>query len=54
MIIILFALLGAAYGGFKAKKNGGNRWDIAQYAASFAIACAVLGLFVTVILGRSV
>ncbi|MDF1728782.1 MAG: apolipoprotein acyltransferase [Sulfitobacter sp.] len=52
MIYILFALVGAVAGAFRARKQGGNRKDMAQYAAGFAIAFGLLGLIVTIILDR--
>jgi hypothetical protein len=52
MITLAFALVGALIGGFTARKRGGNRLDIAQYAAGYAMAFAVVGLFVSVFLMR--
>lgn len=52
MITLVFALIGALIGGITAKKRGGNRLDIAQYAAGYGMAFAVIGLFVTVFLMR--
>lgn len=48
MIVILGALLGAAIGAVTAKRRKGNWADIAQYAAVYAIAFALLGLLVTI------
>lgn len=50
MILFFSSLFGAVLGGFTAKRRGGNRLDIAQYAAGFAIAFAILGLFATLAL----
>lgn len=47
MILFLSAAFGAALGAVTAKRRGGNGLDIAQYAAGFAIAFAILGLFAT-------
>ena len=47
MILFISATLGALFGALTAKKRGGNVLDMAQYAAGFAIAFAILGLFVT-------
>ena len=44
MIVIFGAVAGAAWGGYFAKKRGGNKLDIAQYAASSAIAFGLLAL----------
>lgn len=52
MLIFLAALGGALWGGFLAQRRKGSRLDIAQYAAAFAIAFAILGLFATVLLDK--
>jgi hypothetical protein len=52
MIILAFAVLGALIGGFAARSRGGKKLDIAQYAASYALAFAIIGLFITVFLTR--
>ena len=52
MIILGAALLGAIIGGLQARKRKGNGLDVAQYAAGYAIAFALLGLIVTVIIHR--
>ncbi|MEM1130776.1 MAG: apolipoprotein acyltransferase [Pseudomonadota bacterium] len=54
MIILAAAILGALYGGFLAKRRKGSRADIAQYAAGFAIAFALAGLFLSVLVSRMV
>ncbi|MCR9151722.1 MAG: hypothetical protein NXH83_16255 [Rhodobacteraceae bacterium] len=54
MIIIACTLLGALWGGLMARRRKGNRLDIAQYAGSFAIIGAIVGLFATVILDRMI
>ncbi|MCG6904695.1 MAG: hypothetical protein LJE68_18640 [Rhodobacter sp.] len=53
MIVLASALIGAIWGGYRAKRNGGNRLDMAQYAAGFAIAFALLGLVVTIVISRT-
>ena len=53
MIVLAGLALGALMGGNLARKRGGNRLDIAQYAAGFAIAFALLGLFVTIFIDRA-
>lgn len=50
MIVIMSAVAGGLWGGFLAKRRGGTRLDIAQYAGSFGIAFAIIGLFATVFL----
>ncbi|MEO9824390.1 MAG: apolipoprotein acyltransferase [Paracoccaceae bacterium] len=47
MVLFFSAVFGAVLGGITAKRRGGNRLDIAQYAAGFAIAFAILGMFAT-------
>lgn len=53
MIVIVAALLGAAIGGMTARKRGGNKLDIAQYAAGYALAFVIVGLIATVVIDRS-
>lgn len=52
MIVILGALAGALWGGYLARSRGGKAADIAQYAAGYAIALSLAGLFVTIFLER--
>ena len=54
MIIIPSALFGALLGALTARRRGGNRLDMAQYAGVFALIFAVLGLIVTIALDRTV
>jgi hypothetical protein len=53
MIVLGGALIGGALGAFTAKKRGGSALDIAQYAASSAIACGLLGLIATIVIHRA-
>ncbi|WP_299374435.1 apolipoprotein acyltransferase [uncultured Tateyamaria sp.] len=53
MIVLVAALTGALIGGYTARKRGGNRLDMAQYAAGYALAFVVVGLIATVLLDRS-
>ena len=53
MIVLAGLVLGAALGGYTARKRGGNKLDIAQYAAGFGIAFMLVGLFVTIFIERS-
>lgn len=53
MIIIGAMLLGALVGGLTAKRRGGNRLDIAQYAVGYAIAFTLVGLLATIIIDRN-
>ncbi|SIS72772.1 hypothetical protein [Paracoccus saliphilus] len=52
MIVIAAIVIGALLGWRRALALGGNRRDRAQYAAAFALAFAVIGLFATVIIDR--
>ena len=52
MIVILLAVIGAVIGGLTARKLNGNRKDIAQYAAGFAMAFIIVGMILTVVLDR--
>jgi hypothetical protein len=51
-LVLGSALLGAAIGGMTAHRRGGRPADIAQYAAAFGIAFALLGLIATIALSR--
>lgn len=52
MIIIAGVIVGAAWGAWLAKSRQGTTADMAQYAAGFAIAFGIAGLFVTIFLER--
>ncbi|MGI1663213.1 hypothetical protein ACRDNQ_13310 [Palleronia sp. KMU-117] len=52
MIVLAGFLGGALYGALLARKREGTRLDMAQYAAGFAIAFGLLGLFLTIFLER--
>ncbi|MEP2530648.1 hypothetical protein [Shimia sp.] len=52
MFVIIGIILGAIIGGSLAKKRGGKRLDILQYAATYAIGFAILGLFITIFAHR--
>ena len=54
MIVVISTLFGIVLGGYRAKKSGGNRKDMAQYAAGFGIAFALIGMVIAVILDRTV
>ncbi|WP_158964294.1 apolipoprotein acyltransferase [Chachezhania sediminis] len=53
MIIIGAAVIGALLGGAQAARRKGSRWDIAHYAAGYAIAFALVGMIATVVISRS-
>jgi hypothetical protein len=52
MITLAFAIFGALLGALIARRNGGVRLDLVQYSAGFAIALALVGLFVTIFIFR--
>ena len=52
MLTIIAAVLGALRGIVRARKLGGNRLDMIQYAIAHAIAFGLLGAFVGISLGR--
>lgn len=52
MIVILFALAGIVLGILAARKRGGNRKDMAQYAAGYGMALLICGMVLTVIIDR--
>lgn len=52
MIVLAAIIGGAILGALLARKRGGNRLDMLQYATGFAIAFALLGLFASIILAR--
>lgn len=52
MIVIVAAIVGAIIGGLTARKRGGNKLDMAQYAAGYALAFVIVGLIATVLIDR--
>lgn len=52
MIVLAGLLLGIFWGIRTARARGGNRLDMAQYAAVFGILFALAGLFVTIAVER--
>ena len=52
MIILAFAVLGVFLGLRNARQRKGTRLDMAQYAAGYGIACALLGGAVTIVIER--
>lgn len=52
MILLGSGVLGAILGVASARKRKGNRLDMAQYGAAYAIAFMILGLFLTLIIDR--
>ena len=54
MIILAFAVLGILLGITTARKRKGNRLDMAQYAAGYAIAFMLLGVVASIVIERIV
>lgn len=52
MIVILGFLVGAVFGGLRAKRREGKPADILQYAVVHAILFALIGLFLTLFIER--
>jgi hypothetical protein len=53
MLHLVLAALGAAIGGVTAYRRKGNGFDIAQYAAVFALIGFVLGILLTIVITRA-
>ena len=47
MIILISGIVGAVLGALSAKRRKGNRLDMAQYAAVYAIVFMIIALFAT-------
>ena len=54
MIVIGCGLIFSGYGGWLAKKRKGKPADIAQYAASFGLFGAIIGMVLTIVVDRSI
>ena len=52
MLYTITTLLGAVLGGFVAWRRNGKGFDIAQYAAVFAVIGFLLGLMMALIIAR--
>jgi len=53
MAPIIGLIFGALLGAVVAKRKGGNRLDMAQYAGGFAILFGLVGLFLAIYLARA-
>jgi hypothetical protein len=49
---LLGILIGAAFGAWRARQRGGNRLDMAQWGAVYAIIFGMAGLILAITLGR--
>ncbi|MCX8952602.1 MULTISPECIES: hypothetical protein [unclassified Ruegeria] len=54
LLVLGMAILGAILGALTAKKRNGNGADMAQYAAGYGIAFALVGLVISLVLLRMV
>lgn len=54
MLILISAICGAVIGAMTARRRKGNKLDIAQYAAGYAMAFTVVSMIIAVILDRTV
>ncbi len=54
MVILAALVFGALMGRGVAKRRGGRGVDMAQYAAGYAIAWGIVGVFVTILIDRLV
>jgi len=52
MLVLAGLVLGVLVGAVTAKKRGGKALDMAQYAAGYAIAFMLIGLFATIFIER--
>ena len=53
MIVITATVFGALLGVLLARRHGGNMLDMLQWGASMAILFALIGLFATIFIERS-
>ncbi len=53
MIVIGLALLGAIIGAWTARRRKGNTLDMLQYGAGYALAFAIVGMILTLVLDRT-
>jgi hypothetical protein len=51
-MVLAGVIAGAAFGAWRARRRRGNRLDMAQWGAVYAIIFGMIGLFVTIALGR--
>lgn len=52
MLALLGLAGGGAWGAWLAKKRGGTKFDLAQYAAGFGIFWGIIGMVVSIYLAR--
>lgn len=54
MIVTVGFLIGAVIGVLAARKKGGNRLDMVQHAAVIGVICALIALFINILILRLV
>ena len=54
MLILIGAILGALLGFYSARRRDGTRLDILQYTSVYAIAFAIIGLMLTIVVHRAI
>ena len=52
MIWLPAMIVGALWGGLRARKRGGNRLDTAQYGAAYAIGLGLLAVLISIAIDR--
>ncbi|TNF18855.1 MAG: apolipoprotein acyltransferase [Rhodobacteraceae bacterium] len=52
MLVLIAAVIGGIIGGMTAKRRGGQRLDIVQYVGIYALAFALAGFVLTLIVHR--
>ncbi|MBT9382380.1 hypothetical protein KM176_00775 [Pseudooceanicola sp. CBS1P-1] len=53
MLALAGLIIGALFGGLRARRRGGDRRDIWQYAIVHAMLFALVGLFLSILLTRA-
>lgn len=53
MLSIAGLVIGALWGGLRAKRRGGSGLDMAQYAAAHGLVLAMIGLFLSILILRA-
>jgi hypothetical protein len=52
MLTLVGIVIGALFGAWRAKRRGGNRLDVAQWGAVYAILFGLAGLILAIALAR--
>jgi len=52
MLYSITTILGGVTGAIVARRKGGKRFDLAQYAAVFAVMGFILGVLATIVIAR--